>query len=141
MAIGCIVSLVIEGIADRYFAAEEVLVGLNITTSILLLLAGLQSNPDIFFIMLLFAMLAYMPIRELMSAIIMSHSSSEQFPRIRLTGSVGWVALGYFSIAYTKIFNIGFNGTNFSLFCGAVLLFIVAIVNLTLSSTPSLAKG
>jgi nucleoside transporter len=141
MAIGCIVSPVIGGIADRYFAAEKVLAGLNITTSILLLLAGLQSNPDVLFIMLLFAMLAYMPTWGLTSAIAMTHSPSEQFPRIRLAGSVGWVASGVFSIAFTKIFNTGFDGTNLPLFCGAVLAFIAALVNLTLPSTPPLAKG
>jgi nucleoside transporter len=141
MAIGCIVSPVIGGIADRYFASEKVLAGLNITTSILLLLAGLQSNPDILFIMLLFAMLAYMPTWGLTSAIAMTHSPSEQFPRIRLAGSVGWVASGVFSIAFTKIFNTGFDGTNLPLFCGAVLAFIAALVNLTLPSTPPLAKG
>lgn len=141
MAIGCIVSPVIGGIADRYFAAEKVLAGLNITTSILLLLAGLQSNPDVLFIMLLFAMLAYMPTWGLTSAIAMTHSPSEQFPRIRLAGSVGWVASGVFSIVFTKIFNTGFDGTNLPLFCGAVLAFIAALVNLTLPSTPPLAKG
>lgn len=141
MAIGCIVSPVIGGIADRYFAAEKVLAGLNITTSILLLLAGLQSNPDILFIMLLFAMLAYMPNWGLTSTIAMTHSPSEQFPRIRLAGSVGWVASGVFSIAFTKIFNTGFDGTNLQLFCGSVLAFIAALVNLTLPSTPPLAKG
>jgi nucleoside transporter len=141
MAIGCIVSPVIGGIADRYFAAEKVLAGLNITTSILLLLAGLQSNPDVLFIMLLFAMLAYMPTWGLTSAIAMTHSPSEQFPRIRLAGSVGWVASGVFSILFTKIFNTGFDGTNLPLFCGAVLAFIAALVNLTLPSTPPPAKG
>ncbi len=141
MSIGCIVSPVIGGIADRYFAAEKLLTGLNITTSILLLLAGLLSNPDILFIVLLFAMLAYMPTWGLTSAIAMTHAPSEQFPRIRLVGSVGWVVSGIFSIAFMKIFNTGFDGTNLPLFCGAGLAFIAGLVNLSLPSTPPLAKG
>jgi hypothetical protein len=141
MAIGCIVSPVIGGIADRYFAAEKVLTGLNIITAVLLFLAGLQSDPDVLFILLLFAMFAYMPTWGLTSVIAMTHSPSEQFPRIRLAGSVGWVASGVFSMVSVKIFNTGFDGTNLPLFCGAGLAFIAAFVNMTLPSTPPLDTG
>ena len=141
MAIGCIASPIVGGVADRYFSGEKVLAGLNFFTSLLLVIAGFQSNPNILFILLLTAMIAYMPSWGLTSAIAMAHSPSEQFPRIRLAGSLGWVASGLFSLVAVKLFNIEFDGTRSPLFCGAGLAFIAAIVNLTLPSTPPPAKG
>ena len=141
MAIGCIVSPIVGGIADRYFPAEKILAGLNFVTSVLLAIAGFQTNPTILFILLLIAMLAYMPSWGLTSVIAMNHSPSEQFPRIRLAGSLGWVASGLFSLVAVKLFNIEFDGTRSPLFCGAGLAFIAAMVNLTLTSTPPPAKG
>ncbi len=141
MAIGCIVSPVIGGIADRFFAAERVLAVLNITASVLLFLAAMQSNPDTLFLLLLFAMFAYMPTWGLTSVIAMAHSPSEQFPRIRLAGSMGWVASGIFSITFVKGFGVGFDGTNIPMFCGAGMALIAAFINLTLPPTPPLGKG
>ncbi len=141
MAIGCIVSPIVGGLADRYFSGEKILSGLNLLTSFLLTVAGFQSNPDIIFILLLLAMLAYMPSWGLTSVIAMTHSPSEQFPRIRLAGSVGWVASGIFSLAAARFFNVKFDGTNLPLFLGAALSLLAALVNLTLPPTPPQAKG
>jgi nucleoside transporter len=141
MAIGCIGSPLIGAVADRYFAAEKVLAVLNLFTSVLLFIAGFQSNPNILFILLLTAMFAYMPSWGLTSTIAMTHSPSEQFPRVRMAGSVGWVASGIFSLIAVKLFNAGFDGTRLPLFCGAGLAFVAAFVNMTLPSTPPQAKG
>jgi len=51
MAIGCIASPIVGGVADRYFSGEKVLAGLNFITSLLLVIAGFQSNPNILFIL------------------------------------------------------------------------------------------
>ena len=115
MAIGCIASPVIGGFADRYFSGERTLAGLNFITSLLLLLAGFQSDPDILFILLLMAMLAYMPSWGLTSAIAMTHSPAEEFPE--------------------------FDGSRIPLFCGSGLAFIAAMTNLGLPSTPPLGMG
>ena len=61
MAIGCIVSPIVGGLADRYFSGEKILAGLNLLTALLLVFAGFQSNPDILFVLLLLAMFTYMP--------------------------------------------------------------------------------
>lgn len=141
MAIGCIVSPVVGGLADRYFSCEKILAWLNLLTSVLLTVAGFQSNPDFIFVLLLLAMFAYMPSWGLTSVIAMTHSPSEQFPQIRLAGSVGWVASGIFSIVAVRFFKVSFDGTSLPLFCGAVLSLIAALVNLTLPSTPPQARG
>lgn len=98
MAIGAMASSFIGAIADRYFAAEKILAVLNILTGVFLLLAAQQKDfpPLMFFVVM--AMLCHMPTQSLTSTIAMSHAPSEQFPRIRMFGSVGWVASGIFSL-------------------------------------------
>lgn len=141
MAIGSIVSPIVGGLADRYFSAEKLLGVLNILTAILLAVAGFQSNPNTLFVLLLLAMFAYMPSWGLTSVIAMTHSPAEQFPRIRLAGSLGWVASGIFSLIAVRIFNLSFDGTSLPLFCGAALSLLGAMVNLSLPPTPPQAKG
>jgi len=141
MAIGCILSPIVGGLADRYISGEKLLAGLNLLTAISLGVAAFQSNPDILFLLLLLAMFAYMPSWGLTSVIAMIHSPSEQFPRIRLAGSLGWVASGVFSIIAFSIFNLNFDGTRLPLFCGSALALLSALVNLGLPSTPPQVKN
>ncbi|MDO8951578.1 MAG: hypothetical protein Q7U86_03075, partial [Draconibacterium sp.] len=96
MAIGCIASPVIGMLADRFFAAQKVLFGLNLINAIMLFFAGTTNNPDLLFIFLIIAMLGYMPSWGLTSSIAMVHLPSEQFPKVRVFGSIGWVASGLF---------------------------------------------
>ena len=141
MAIGCIVSPIVGGLADRYFSSEKILAWLNFITAFLLAIAGFQSNPNVLFVLLLLAMFAYMPSWGITSVIAMTHSPSEQFPRIRLAGSLGWVASGIFSLMAVRFFNVSFDGTSLPLFCGSALALLSAVVNLTLPNTPPQAKG
>lgn len=141
MAIGCIVSPIVGGLADRYFSSEKILAWLNFITAFLLAIAGFQSNSNVLFVLLLLAMFAYMPSWGITSVIAMTHSPSEQFPRIRLAGSIGWVASGLFSLTAVRFFNVSFDGTSLPLFCGAGLALLAALVNLSLPDTPPLAKG
>ena len=104
MAIGCMASPIIGMFADRYFDGKKVLATLNLFSATMLLLAGFIKNPDWLFIFLLLAMLLYMPTWALTSSIAMSHSKSEQFSKIRVFGSIGWVVSGVFSLIVVKIF-------------------------------------
>jgi len=141
MAIGCIASPVIGMLADRFFAAQKVLSGLNIINAGMLFWAGTTNNPDILFICLIVAMLGYMPSWGLTSSIAMVHLPSEQFPKVRVFGSIGWVISGLFSIIFIKFLNIDFDGTNIPFYCGAGVSLFAAITNLFLPNTPPLAKG
>jgi nucleoside transporter len=141
MAIGCMASPVIGMIADRYFAGQKVLFVLNVLNSILLFCAANTSNPDLLFILLLFTMLFYMPTWGLTSAIAMAHSPSEEFPRIRVFGSVGHVASGVFSLVAVNLLHLKFDGTNLPFYCGAGVGIVAAVVNLTLPDTPPAGKG
>ncbi len=141
MAIGCMASPLIGMLADRFFAAQKVLAGMNFIHAIMLLWAAVTHNPDALFICLLLAMLAYMPSWSLTSAIAMAHLPSEDFPKVRVFGSIGWVASGIFSLVFIKLLNISFDGTHLPFYCGAAVSLLAAFLNLTLPDTPPLAKG
>jgi len=141
MAIGCLVSPVIGMLADRFFHSQKLLSSLNVLNAGMLFLAGKTNNPDILFFCLLFAMLGYMPTWGLTSSITMAHLPSEQFPKVRVFGSIGWVASGIFSIIFIKFLKVDFDGTNIPFYCGAGVSLIAAFVNLALPSTPPPAKG
>jgi nucleoside transporter len=141
MAIGCMVSPVIGMIADRYFEGQKLLFFLNIFNSVMLFCAAKTNSPDLIFVFLLFTMLFYMPTWSLTSAIAMTHSPSEEFPRIRVFGSVGHVASGVFSLVAVNMLHLKFDGTNLPFYCGAGVGIVAAVFNLTLPKTPPKAKG
>lgn len=141
MAIGCLISPVIGMLADRFFAGQKVLAVLNLINALMLFMAGITNNTDLLFIFLLIAMLGYMPSWSLTSSIAMAHLPSEQFPKVRIFGSIGWVASGIFSVIFIRFLNIGFDGTNIPFYCGAGVSLFAAFTNLTLPNTPPPAKG
>ena len=141
MAIGCIASPVIGMLADRFFAGQKVLSVLNLINAVMLFLAGTTNNPDLLFIFLLVAMLGYMPSWSLTSSIAMAHLPSEQFPKVRVFGSIGWVASGLFSLFFIKILGVDFDGTNIPFYCGAAVSLVAVFFSLSLPNTPPPAKG
>lgn len=141
MAIGCIASPVIGMIADRFFAGQKVLFVLNILNSLLLIWAANTTDPNLLFVILLFTMLFYMPSWGLTSAIAMVHSPAEDFPKVRVFGSIGWLASGLFSVVVVKIFHLDFDGTNLPFYFGAGTGIVAALINLTLPDTPPAGKG
>jgi len=142
MALGCIGSPLVGMIADRHFASQKVLAVLNLLTGVLLVGSGIVTSPAPVFIMLLLAMLCYMPTWGLTSAIAMSHSPSDKFPQIRVFGSIGWVAAGLFSLVAIKVFKVEvFDGTAIPMYCGAAVAVVGALNALILPHTPPPAKG
>ncbi len=141
MAIGCMASPLIGMLADRYFQAQKVLAVLNLIHALMLLWAAVTHNPDALFVCLLLAMLAYMPSWSLTSASAMAHLPSEDFPKVRVFGSIGWVASGIFSLFFIHALNINFDGTHLPFYCGAGVSIVAVFLNLTLPNTPPPAKG
>lgn len=137
MAIGAMASSFIGAIADRYFAAEKILAVLNVLTGVFLLFAARQTTFLPLMICVVLAMLCHMPTQSLTSTIAMSHTPSELFPRIRMFGSVGWVASGIFSLVALHVLKLpAFDATNLPMYCGAAVSFVAALSNLTLPHTP-----
>ncbi|HON92553.1 MAG: MFS transporter [Phycisphaerae bacterium] len=142
MPLGSLVSPIFCMIADRHFASQRVLMVLNFACTGLLLLAALVSNPVALFVLLLLAMICYMPTWSLTAAVAMAHAPSEKFPQIRVFGSIGWVAAGVFSLVADKFFNgAKIDGTNIPLFCGAGTALAAALLTFTLPNTPPPSKG
>jgi nucleoside transporter len=132
-------------IADRFFNSEKVLAFSNIVCGIMLFMAGRaavsSTNGVDVFIYLLIAMLFYMPSWGLTAAIAMSNSPAEQFPQIRVFGSIGWVSSVLFSIVGLKVFGKQIDGTNIPFYCGAAASIAAAFIALILPKTPPPAKG
>jgi nucleoside transporter len=137
MAIGSMASPFIGWIADRNFPSQKVLAVLNLLTALLLLIAVRQTTFIGLMITIPLVMLFYMPTWSLTSSIAMTHIPSEQFPRIRLMGTIGWVASGLFSLTAIYVFKADiFDGTPYPLYCGAAAGLIAGLLNLFLPDTP-----
>ncbi|MDR1497259.1 MAG: MFS transporter [Puniceicoccales bacterium] len=137
MAIGSMLSPVIGALADRYFPAQRVLSVANILTAIFLALAATADGPFKLFVFTLLAMICYMPTWSLTSSIAMTHAKPEIFPRIRMFGTIGWVASGLFSIVAINLCNVpAFDSTKLPLYCGAAIAVVAAISNIFLPNTP-----
>lgn len=141
MAIGTLASPLVGMVADRYFSSEKLLAIINSINTALLLLAGFVTNQNLLLLILLLSMLLYMPTWSLVSSIAMTHTPSEQFPRIRVFGSIGWVASGIFSLIAVKLFNIDFDGTNIPFFIASGISLVTVLSNFTLPKTPPPSKG
>ena len=145
MPLGAIASPLIGMVADRFFNSEKVLAFSNVICGIMLFMAGKaavsSTNGVDVFIYLLIALIFYMPSWGLTAAIAMNNSPAEQFPQIRVFGSIGWVASVIFSIVALKGFDKTIDGTNIPLYCGAAVSILAAVVALMLPKTPPKAKG
>lgn len=142
MSIGCLVSPIFGMIADRYLNSEKVLFIVNFLCAILLFFAAGTSSPVALFWYLLIAMFFYMPTWGLTSAISMANSPADQFPQIRVFGSIGWVASGLFSLIAIKLMGVeSFDGTALPFYCGAAASLVGALIALTLPATPPAGKG
>lgn len=141
MAIGSMASSVIGVIADRRFSSEKVLAVLNLLTAFFLFIATQQTTFVGLMITVTLVMLCYMPTWSLTSAVAMTHIPAEQFPRMRLIGSIGWFASGIFSLVAVYVFHIEiFDGAVYPMYCGVAAGVIAAVLNLTLPKTPPSGK-
>lgn len=137
MAIGFMASSIMGAFADRYFPAQKVLSLSNFIVAILLAYVGLAHDVLTTMICVFLIMLVYMPTWSLTGTIVLKHVQPEHFPRIRLFGTLGWVASGLFSLVFIKVFHVKvFDGGTIPFLCGSGVAFIASIANLTLPDTP-----
>jgi len=141
MAFGSFVSPMVGMLADRYFKGQYLLAVCNLVVAVMLVFVATTTQPLLLFVLLFIVMLFYMPTWALTSAIAMANLPSEQFARIRVAGTVGWIFAGIFSAVSVGYFNTDFDGTHLPFYFGAGLSLIAAVVNLTLPNTPPRGKG
>ena len=128
--------------ADRFFNSERVLAACNLVTAVLLGAAYFTASLPVLFVLLLAALVAYMPTWSVTSAIAMEHSSPVSFPRYRTLGSIGWVVSGAFSVAAAKWFGVGDFDLSRRIFAvGAALSAVGAVFALCLPKTAPRAMN
>ena len=94
-SIGAIASPFIAGqIADRYFNTEKVLAFLVIAGGIIKWITALQTGYIEWLILSIIYSVLYMPTLALSNSITFSHINNQEndFPRIRVWGTIGWIA-------------------------------------------------
>ena len=128
-------------LADRYFQAQKLLCILHLAGAALMFELARAPAFATFYPLLLLYMILYMPTLALANAVAFRQLSdpSRQFARIRVWGTVGWIAAG---LAISFVFSwdspqamSGGSLKNTFLMCGAAS-FLLGIYSLTLPSTP-----
>jgi len=126
-------------IADRFFSSEKVM-------GVLMLLAGgimclvphylIEGNMTMVVSLFIGHMVCYMPTLGLSNTIAFSNIPSQtDFPKIRVWGTIGWIAAGLF---------IGFMGWSDSpniFWVAGIASFVFGLYSFTLPHTPPPAKG
>lgn len=84
-------------VADRFFATERVMSVLSFLGAGFAILAVIQNDFNLFFTFLLLHTICYMPTLPLANSLSFKHldNPGEQFPYIRVFGSLGWIAAGF----------------------------------------------
>lgn len=128
-------------IADRFFSSERVMGVLMLIGGAILLAIpsvaakGAESGPTVVWLILAH-LLCYMPTLGLGNTIAFSHiPSQDQFPKIRVWGTIGWIAAGLLvgGMGWSSSFNIFWAGGISSIFLG--------IFSFMLPHTPPPLKG
>lgn len=109
-SIGAICSPFITQFADRHFAAQRFLGVLMISGGLIKLVTVTQTSFIAWLLLsILFAML-FMPAAAICCALAMRHlaNPTQQFPRVRLWSSVGWISVAWFFPLLTLKTNVQF---------------------------------
>lgn len=132
-AMAAIVSPFLVGmIADRFFATQRVLATLHLVGAGLLFFATQQTTVGSFGTAFFLYTLCYMPTLALTNALAFDHmkNPSSEFPRIRVLGTIGFIAVGL------TIGTLGKDATALPLQLGALASVLMAGYCLTLPHTP-----
>ncbi len=141
MALGSLASPLMGMFADRYFNGEKVLAVSNLICAVMLFMTARATSGLEVFVCLLIALLFYMPTWGLTAAIAMSNSPAEQFPQIRVFGTIGWVSSVLFGLVGMHVFKVKIDGTNIPFYCGAGAAIAAALVAWMCPATPPKGKG
>jgi nucleoside transporter len=144
-AIAAIISPILVGsITDRFFPAQKVLSVMLLSGAVLMYFAAQQTEFSSFFPLLLLYSLTYMPTIALTNSIAFSHVDDVErdFPRIRVLGTIGWIASGIACgflpgwLGYSDI-----SATNIPLLVTAASSALLGVFALTLPNTPPKSTG
>ncbi len=122
-------------LADRRFASERVVAALQIGGGALLLYAATVRDYQTLAVVMLLYCLLYAPTLALTNSIAMVNleSSEEQFGRVRVWGTIGWIVAGLL-LAAARNFGLGAGGDMFLL--AGLLSLAMGVQSLWLPHTP-----
>src|SRR6266487_842234 len=132
-------------VADRYFATEKVLATLHLLGGLLLFATPqFAAEPTTFILLLLLYNLCYMPTLGLANSLAFHHieSQEQQFPLIRVFGTIGWIVAGLFiSLLLGKIMGGIPEQTPLPLYTAATASIVLGLFCFTLPHTPPSGHG
>jgi nucleoside transporter len=134
-------------IADRYFATEKVLGTLHLLGAGFMALAPFAVNAPVVFILLLLAYnLCYMPTMSLANTLAFANMSDQEqeFPYIRVSGTVGWIVAGLvvsFGLGAFVGQEVRPEATALPLYLTAGVSLLFGLYSFTLPHTPPPAAG
>ncbi len=134
---------VIGMIADRFFSSQKVMAILHLAGGVVLYIAtGIQDTGQLIGVLLLYNV-CYMPTLALVNNISFQQIThlDQEFPKIRVWGTIGWIAAG---LSITFLLSPVFQNvetTNIPMKMAALSSFLLAIYSFTLPNTPPLNKG
>jgi len=139
-------------IADRFFNSERVNALLQILgAGLLWKCSTITDSPDRLFWWMLGYFVCYMPTLALVNTIAFQNvaSADNEFPKIRLWGTIGWIVAGL--VVAQSVFGLfdlpvlpGYTdagATNFPMKLGAVASLIYGLYSFTLPATPPNGRG
>jgi nucleoside transporter len=132
-------------VADRYFPTEKVLGTLHVLGGLVLFLVPrFIASPTTFILLLLVYNLCYMPTLGLANSLAFHHiqSQEQQFPLIRVFGTVGWIVAGLFiSLVLGPIIGGVAEQTAWPVYTSAAASLILGVFAFTLPHTPPPGRG
>lgn len=142
--IGAIISPFFLGfIADRYFPTEKVLGVMHLLSGIFVFVSPFFAEggfypATLFIVFLGLHMLCYMPTMGLANTMAFHNLSDQEqeFPYIRVSGTVGWIVAGVF-VSY----GLGADTTAIPLYVAGVSGVLMGVYSFTLPHVPPPAKG
>lgn len=138
--LACIISPFLGGqIADRYLATEYFLGGVHLIGGICLLYAAYQRKFMPLFILMFIYSLLYAPTLALVNSLMFSNITNPDAvaPRIRVWGTIGWIAAGWLLTVMRNVGNPE-NNKKYSdcLFIAGIMSVILGLYCFTLPHTP-----
>jgi nucleoside transporter len=132
-------------IADRFFATEKVMGVLHLFGGAALFLAPQAVENATWFILLLLAHnLFYMPTLALSNSLAFHNitDQEQQFPKIRVFGTLGWIAAGLFiSFVLSLVVDGVAEATALPLYTAAGASILLGLYSFSLPHTPPSAAG
>jgi hypothetical protein len=111
------------------------------SSAALLASAFFVTSPALLFVVLLAVMFFYMPTWALTATVAMAHASKDAFPRIRIFGTLGWIASCVFSLAAAAGGFKTFDSSPWIFAGGAAVAVAAGLFSFALPKTPPQAKG